>query len=262
MTKRNYLIILCGLPASGKSSFAKKFKHIYERTKDAIQVKIVDPDKIRVRLYSGVFNYKKEFSVRKRNLKEIQKALRKGFIVISDNLNYYVSMRHELKEIAEKLNLNYYIIHVATPIEQCLIWNEQRGKPIPDQIIRNIFEKFDPFNYSWDNPIDEFDFSKIENLNLKVKNLIQIINQDISLTLNQLKIKKKQKAKNSYNEKLDQITRIVINSFLKNSNNISYKSQILHLRKIFIKQNLEKKLASSEIAKNFTLFLKKQLNIN
>jgi len=72
MTKRNYLIILCGLPASGKSSFAKKFKHIYERTKDAIQVKIVDPDKIRVRLYSGVFNYKKEF---KRN----SKSFKKGF---------------------------------------------------------------------------------------------------------------------------------------------------------------------------------------
>ena len=59
MPKRNFLIILCGLPASGKSTFAHKFKSIVENVNDQI-VSIVDPDKIRKNLYSGNFNYKKE----------------------------------------------------------------------------------------------------------------------------------------------------------------------------------------------------------
>ena len=69
----NYLICLVGLPASGKSTFAQKFKEIIEQKSDDNSVIIIDPDIIRESITPGDFNHKKEKSVRKKNLKSIKK---------------------------------------------------------------------------------------------------------------------------------------------------------------------------------------------
>ncbi|TFG17292.1 MAG: adenylyl-sulfate kinase [Promethearchaeota archaeon] len=260
MLKRNYLIILCGLPASGKSKFAREVKSILETSRNGAYARIVDPDRIRKKLYSGVFNYKKESIVRKRNLREIQSALKKGFIVISDDLNYYTSMRHDLKEVAVKLHLPYYIIHISTPVDQCITWNEKRGKPIPNEVIYNINQKFDLFNtYSWDTPFSSFNLSEVMNLRPKIEQLLKLIEQDIKLTLEQSVINKTQKIKNRYKEKLDQITRKIVNHYLKDLSDNSLITEILSLRKVFIKQNLDKEMSNSEIAQKFNYFLKMQL---
>jgi tRNA uridine 5-carbamoylmethylation protein Kti12 len=260
MIKNNYLIILCGLPASGKSFFAKKFRSILENKKSEFTVKIVDPDIIRNNLYSGEFNHNKESIVREKNLNEIREALENNMIVISDDLNYYTSMRHDLKELAEKLNINYYIIHISTPVEQCIIWNESRGQTIPSEIILNIHNKFDPFNnYTWDNPIAEFDISKVVNLDKEIKTLIKMIENDIRISLEKSNQKQSQKSTNRYNEMLDQITRKIVNHMLKKIKKNSHKTQIINLRKIFIKKNLKKKSSNSEIRKSFKLFLDEHL---
>jgi len=260
MSKPNYLIILCGLPASGKSTFAYRFKSILEMTRENAQAIIVDPDRIRKELYPGFFNYKKESLVRRKNLTQIQKALKKGIVVISDDLNYYTSMRHDLKNVAEKFEVPFYIIHISTPLEQCVIWNKQRGKPIPSEVIHKIDEKFDFFNtYAWDKPFNTFNLLEIKDLEESIKLLIKQIEQDIKLNTEKAIMHKSQKIKNRFNEKLDQITRKIVNSFLKDLNDNSLIPKILMLRKEFIKENLDKVMSTSEINKNFTYFLKTQL---
>jgi O-phosphoseryl-tRNA(Sec) kinase len=260
MPKKNFLIILCGLPASGKSTFARNFKSILEMNSNQ-KTTIIDPDKIRDDLYSGTFDPDKENLVRKKKLIKIQKDLKKGFIVISDDLNYYTSMRHDLKEIAEKLKIPFYIIHISTPVEQCIVWNGARGKPIPNDVINNIFDKFDYFNtYSWDKPFRTFNLSEKIDLGEKIKQLLKEIEQDINLTKEQYGINKAQKFENPYKEKLDLITRKVVNHFINNRNEESNVSKILILRKRFIKQNLDNEMSNSEIAKKFNLFLKTQLH--
>ena len=217
MPNQNYLIILCGLPASGKSTFAYKFKSILEKVSDQALVSIVDPDKIRKNLYSGNFNHKREKIVRKRNLKNVKKALKNGFIVISDDLNYYSSMRHDLKEIAEKVDIPFYIIHISTPVDQCVIWNEKRGKPIPNQVIQSINQKFDLFDtYSWDKPVTSIDLSEITNLDMNIRNLLKIIEQDIKLTSEQHQKISLKKTRNRYKENLDQTTRQIVNEYVTN----------------------------------------------
>ena len=259
MPKRNFLIILCGLPASGKSTFAHKFKSIVENVNDQI-VSIVDPDKIRKNLYSGNFNYKKEKIVRKRNLKTVQKALKNGDTVISDDLNYYSSMRHDLKEVAKKVNTPFYIIHISTPVHQCVLWNEKRGKPIPNQVVQNINQKFDLFDtYSWDKPIASIDLSEITNLDVKIRNLLKIIEQDIKLTSKQYQKRGLEKKKNVYKENLDQITRQIVNQNIINLKETSLIPQIIRLRKLFIKENLNNEMSKLDIANKFKLFLKTQL---
>lgn len=258
MPNRNFLIILCGLPASGKSTFARNLKSFLEM--NSKEVMIIDPDNIRNELYSGTFDPRKENLVRKKNLTKIRKALKKGFIVISDDLNYYTSMRHDLKEVAEKLKVLFYIIYISTPVEQCIIWNNVRGKPVPNNVITNIYEKFDYFNtYSWDKPFRTFNLSESNNPEEKIKHLLKEIELDINLTKEQSVINKSQKIKNPYKESLDHITRKVVNHYMSNWNESSNVSKILSLRKEFIKHNLDNEMSNSEIAKKFNLFLKTHL---
>ncbi|MFW9929830.1 MAG: AAA family ATPase [Candidatus Thorarchaeota archaeon] len=257
MSNRNFLIILCGLPASGKSTFARNLKSYLSKMNSNQDVIIIDPDKIRNELYSGTFDPRKENLVKKKNLTKIQKALKKGYIVISDDLNYYTSMRHDLKEVAERLKVPFYIIYISTPVEQCIIWNDARGKLVPNSVINNVYEKFDYFNtYSWDKPFRTFNLSENNNLENKIKQLLKEIEQNINLKIEQSVVNKSQKFKDPYKESLDHITRKIVNHYMNNWNERSDVSKILGLRKEFIKHNLDNEMSNSEIAKKFNLFLK------
>jgi len=170
LIKDNFLICLVGLPASGKTTFAYQLKETIEKLIENFDVIIIDPDKIRNQLSPKKFDYRKEQIVRERNFKAIYASLQDKNIVISDDLNYYSSMRHDLKEIADKLEVKFFIIHITTPLKTCLNWNKKRGKPIPNKVIKKVYNKFDKFDkYNWDYPIIEYDPSVIHTNNGKLE---------------------------------------------------------------------------------------------
>ena len=116
-------------------------------------------------MFPDSFNFKNEPIIREKNIQLVEEHLSKEEIVISDDLNYYSSMRHDLKLIADKLNVRYYIIHITTPLIICLNRNEKRGKPIPNKVIHNIYSKFDNFDkYKWDSPFETYDFAEPSDL--------------------------------------------------------------------------------------------------
>ena len=260
----NYLICLAGLPASGKSTFARKYKEILEQKFENESVKIIDLDLIRNSLVPGDFNYKKEKRVRKKNLKLIQKALTKGDIVISDDLNYFSSMRHEILEIADKSKSNCYIIHISTPLEVCLKWNEKRGGNIPEEVIKNISQKFDNFNrYAWDKPLAKIDLSKISNLSQKVEDIMEIIRSDVNKAKISLKtVKESIKHSNANNERLEKITRKFVGQLFRNPKYLQNKERILEIRRQFVMENLNKSLSKSKISRTFKSYLEKHLDVS
>ncbi len=263
MIRQNFLIALIGLPSSGKSRFAQVLANVIEKKQKPFKVKIIDPDKIRESISSDIFDYKKEKLVREHNLKAVEKALEEGYIVISDDLNYYTSMRHDLKEIADDCGVKLYMIHIATPIETCLKWNEERGKTIPNDVIKKINKKFDVFEkYNWDFPDAKYDLSQIINIEEKAKELMNFIERDLK-DLGHFIVKKKYSNNQLtiYHEKLDRISRNIVGILLKNSNFISLKKDILKTRKFFVKENLNKSLKESEISKSFKIYLEKRLKI-
>ena len=259
----NFLICLVGLPASGKSFFAQKIRDVILKKFNNFEVSIIDPDIIREKLTPGDFNYEKEGLVRENNLKEISESLKKGEIVISDDLNYYTSMRHDLKEIVEELNSFLFIIYISTPLEICLEWNDERGKKIPNEVIKDISDKFDYFNkYQWDRPFFEIDLSKVKNIDEKIDQLIR----NIIYKLNELKENTShQENSNLYsildNERLEKITRQIVGKFLKDPKNQAFKEKILNLRKLFVKSNLNKSLKEIEVDTKFKKYIEKKSDI-
>jgi len=260
----NYLICLTGLPASGKSTFANKFKAALEKSYDKIRVKIIDPDIIRQKLSPDKFEPDKEQNVRKKNLEIIRRELKRGFLVISDDLNYYSSMRHDLKEIAESFRINFIIIHIATPIEICLKWNEARGSPIPNEVIKKIQDKFDNFDkYSWDYPEVIIDPSANNDNKSKVGEIIKNHRE----RLKKIKLMKKKETNNIlvhsnlYVENLEKISRNYVSKLLQSPIHFPFKNKILRLRRVFVKNIRNTVLKKADIKKSFKKFLEKELKI-
>ncbi|TFG05603.1 MAG: adenylyl-sulfate kinase [Promethearchaeota archaeon] len=261
MFTKNFLICLAGLPASGKSTFARKLKEIIEQEQKNYKSVIIDPDKIRQALFPHGFDHHEEPIVRKKNLEQIKSALNAGQIVISDDLNYYTSMRHDLKEIADKLKLEMFIIHIETPLNTCLRWNMDRGHPIPNDLIRKINDKFDKFDkYSWDFPIARFDLSKIKNLDSSVEKLLKKINRELKSSREHDEKKSALRDELTLrNEMIDKITRNIVGKLLEDPRNTDFKNDIIKHRKKFVKKNLNKSMDELLIAKNFKKYLKESL---
>ena len=251
----NFLIILAGFPASGKSTFAKEIKIIIEKHSTRL-VRIIDPDQIRNEI-SPRFDFKLERKVRKRHLELIEDSLKEEEIAISDDLNYYSSMRHQLKEIAKKLNKQFYIIHISTPFETCLSWNNARGSPIPNTVIKKVYQKFDYFDhYRWDTPIFEVDMSRIDNLETQLIGLLS------SLDVRANQENEERPYSDTFAQKLDLVTRQIVSEFLQAPDYQKHKKKILKLRKLYLKEKISIKRSQERIEEDFISYLKTNLKTN
>ncbi len=158
-----YLLIICGLPSSGKTTVSKAVASLLE-DKNGIPTMVISSDDYRDMLSfsSKGFRPERETAVKNFYEKAIAAGLENGFLVISDDMNYYKSMRSDLRQIAKRAEADYDIVYVETPVEQALKWNQDRGSPIPSTLIEEINQKFDPpkGEYQWDTPLAVVDPSK------------------------------------------------------------------------------------------------------
>lgn len=147
---------MCGLPSSGKTTISKNVASLLE-DKHGIPTMVISSDDFRGMLsYSSKgFKPERETFVKALYDRSIATALDQGFLVISDDLNYYKSMRSDLRQIAKRSGSDYDIVFVDIPVEQAIQWNQKRGSPIPSSLIEEINQKLDPpkGDYKWDTPI-------------------------------------------------------------------------------------------------------------
>jgi O-phosphoseryl-tRNA(Sec) kinase len=204
-----FLLALCGLPASGKSSLADAIK-VAVRSKGP-KVEVVRTDEWRDDTYYSEFAPEKEGEVRQAALARVETLIGKGKSVVHDDTNYYNSMRHELLEIAIEAKCAFGIIHVTTSIEKALKWNRERpGTRIPEYVIQRISERFDKpgARYLWDCPLAEVDMSTAD-LDSAVDEIVNALH-----TLEVIRQSKPTLV--SEFEKLDRTTRNTVSGFLQN----------------------------------------------
>jgi len=261
---KNFLIILTGLPASGKSTLANSLCKALNDDLGLPIAEIIDPDLIRTNLFPKEFDPKKEKKVKKLKLKKIKSVLKNGKIAICDDLNYYRSMRNDLRKIALKLRIRYFIIHVSTPLKNCLEWNKSRGNPIPNDLIIKISRKFDAFKeYKWDIPIVEIDLSKLKDLNREISRIIRLLKNSMMLDVNRDKsiIDLGKKSKKINIQEIEKITRQIVHKLLQKKYFQNYKEDILKLRKSFIETISTNSVKKKRISKEFVKYLENRLNI-
>lgn len=123
---------------------------------------VVSTDDLRDTDYYRNFQPERERHVRMASLQQAASLVRQGISVIFDDTNYYTSMRHELMDIARSAHVRFGIVHISTPLEVALLWNQQRVGPVPDMVVERIAQRFDPpgRRYSWDVPLLDIDLSR------------------------------------------------------------------------------------------------------
>lgn len=144
------VLILKGLPASGKSTFAKKL--VGGDIRDmGNNWKRVNKDDLRAMLDNSYFNKPNERFVLKTRNWLIENALLDGFSVVVDDTNFG---RHEdeIRALVDEFNKtkNYMKPKVTvdvkdffdTPIELCLERNIKRSNPVREHVIWDMYNRF------------------------------------------------------------------------------------------------------------------------
>jgi O-phosphoseryl-tRNA(Sec) kinase len=201
-----FLLALCGIPSSGKTTLARAIKnHLMKE----IKVEIVSTDRWRDEEFHSDFKPEMEHKVRREALEETRRLVRSGMSVIHDDTNYYASMRHELYTIAKQNKIAFGVVHVSTPIEHATQWNVKREIPVPDGVIEKIAGRLDVpgSKYAWDKPIATYNLMEddIDEAGLEI---VERLDSLIGIS------SESHKSDKSMENLLDTITRQVVKHFL------------------------------------------------
>lgn len=129
-------LIMCkGLPASGKSTWAREMtKKGYKR---------INRDDLRSMIDDGLWSKKNEvFIVGCRNTL-ISDAITAGYSVIVDDTNLSPSNETDLRAIAELLNIKFEVKDFTdVPLDICLERDRKRVNSVGKQVIMGMYNKF------------------------------------------------------------------------------------------------------------------------
>lgn len=145
------LILLIGIPGSGKSFYAKKYE--YDRI-FLHNTTILSSDQARKELYGDendqthneeVFEYIKKTAVKKLEL---------GQRVIIDATNITRKSRKSITDFVEQYLSGFYeygfikFVVIATPYYKCLENNRKRSRQVPEFVIERMYKQFEFPTYS------------------------------------------------------------------------------------------------------------------
>ena len=132
---KNVLIVLCGLPASGKSTYAEMLAEsgVFQR---------VCPDLIRKELYGDENiqgNGKEVFGIAHRRIKEFGEN-GKNCVFDATNIN-----RNRRIELVKQMRPYFDILickWIATPLLTCKMRNATRERQVPYEVIQRMSDNF------------------------------------------------------------------------------------------------------------------------
>jgi predicted kinase len=143
------VLILQGLPASGKTTFAKRLQK-----DEPGKWKRVNRDELRAMLDDSYFKKgMEEFTLAVRNA-IISLCLREGKNVIVDDTNLNPKISEQLKRfIGERADVELKFFDVS--VKECIKWDKARAKPVGEAAIRKMAKDFMRLKDKFSNPITE-----------------------------------------------------------------------------------------------------------
>lgn len=139
------MIMMAGLPGSGKSHKAKELAEQYKAN-------IHSSDSIREELSGDVNNQNINELVFRTLHNRIKEDLRNGKNCIFDATNISYKVRMSFLQQLNNISCEKICVLMATPYEECLKRNKQRERKVPEHVIERMYRGFDvPWYYEgWD----------------------------------------------------------------------------------------------------------------
>lgn len=129
------VIILRGLPGSGKTTWAKwkQGEKGYKR---------VNKDDLRAMLDDGKWSKSNEsFVIEVRDL-IVSHTLASGKSIIVDDTNFNEKHEKNIRDIADVIGADVEVKTFDTPIEECIARDAKREKPVGEVVIRDMAQKY------------------------------------------------------------------------------------------------------------------------
>ena len=136
------IIILRGLPGSGKTTFAKQL------CIDNIDYVRINYDEMRQMLL-GELNWNKAFKLYKFEDTVYKLAdtiaemfMEVGFNIVIDNMNLHPKSIGHWQRIADQYGYELEIKEMTTSLEECLERDKLRSNPVGEKVIRGMHERY------------------------------------------------------------------------------------------------------------------------
>ncbi|MDJ0516478.1 MAG: AAA family ATPase [Trichodesmium sp. MO_231.B1] len=124
------LIILIGLPASGKSTLARKIVSKYP------QCKLISTDAIRAQLFGDEAIQGSWLQVWQEVQQQFHQAVSQTSLAIYDATNTQRRRRKELIDLAREIGFSYITgLWLDKSLELCLERNKRRKRQVPEEVI-------------------------------------------------------------------------------------------------------------------------------
>lgn len=128
------LLMLKGLPASGKTTFARTLA-------DAGWVR-VNKDDLRAMLHNSKWNKLNEKQVLEIRDLIIENSLKAGKSVVVDDTGFHESHTTRLKEIAKSFGAIFETKFFDTPLDECIKRDLKRPNSVGEQVIRKMWREY------------------------------------------------------------------------------------------------------------------------
>lgn len=133
MKERQKLLMLKGLPASGKTTYAKELeKQGWAR---------VNKDDLRKDFFPD-YSFKNEKDVIYMEDCDIIAELRLKQNVVVDDTNFNPRHQERLEKIAKDLDVDFEVLFIDTPLEDCIKNNKKRANNVPMEAILSMHRKY------------------------------------------------------------------------------------------------------------------------
>ena len=126
-------IMLVGPPGAGKTSYAERLKKKY------MNFEIISPDEIRKEMTGDEHDQSHNVEVFGKVYSRISTYLAEGYNVIYDATNCQSNYRTRILDYCSKDAKIIFCINFTTSIAMCIDRNRSRSKPVPEEIIENMW---------------------------------------------------------------------------------------------------------------------------
>ncbi|MBN2907961.1 ATP-binding protein [Polycladomyces sp. WAk] len=140
------LIVLMGLPGSGKSTYANRFDHCVVLSSDAIRKELFNDVQYQgnnALVFDTLYGRAKEY-------------LEHGYDVVIDSTHLEAHRRLQVIDMFREYEKEIHVIH--TPVDECKRRNRERERIVPENVIDQMAKKME-------YPTYEEGWSKIVNVN-------------------------------------------------------------------------------------------------
>ena len=129
------LIMLKGLPASGKSTHARELvrNNGYKR---------VNKDELRKMLDDGEYSPDKEHTIKDIQDKIIVTCNNDNFSVVVDNTNLKPEDEIHFRSLADRLGMDFEVIKFITSVDECVRRDSNRMDSVGVQVIYDMYERY------------------------------------------------------------------------------------------------------------------------